>query len=339
MLRVRTPAVLVATVVGLSACSGDGASDGASDGGARVAEGDAAGCPGDVVDVVASVGQWGRIVEEVGGDCVNVTTVVASAAVDPHDFEPSVADVAAFSDAQLVVVNGSGYDNWAITAAANADEPPEVIRASEVIGVETPEDDDGGHEDEGHEAEESGEHAGHDGADPHLWYEPDAVAAVSASVSESLADTSPEAADYFAERRTAWTAELDEYFAAIDELHAAAEGRTYAATESVFDRMAAAVGLTDATPEGYRRAASNESDPAPGDLTDFEEALAEGSVDVLVYNTQTSGSIPEQLRAAAEDADVPVVEVTESPPDPDGSFLTWQLDQLEALSDALDGTR
>ena len=56
---------------------------------------------------------------------------------------------------------------------------------------------------------------------------------------------------------------------------------------------------------------------------------------MLVYNAQTRGSIPEQLRAAAEDAGVPVVEVTESPTDTDGSFVAWQLAQLSALSDAL----
>ena len=333
MLRTRTSvvplAIGIAAVVGLSACSED---DGSS-AGARVAEGNPAACPGDVVDVVVSVSQWGGIVEELGGDCARVTTVVASAGIDPHDFEPSVADIATFSAAQIVVVNGSGYDNWAITAAANVDEPPVIIRAAEVAGLEVPEDEHGGHE-----AEESGEHAAHGGMDPHVWYEPDAVAAVSASVSEWLASTSPDAADYFAERRTAWTRELDEYFAAVDEVRAAAVGRTYAATESVFDRMAAAVGLTDATPDGYRRAASNESDPAPGDLTEFDQALTSGSIDVLIFNTQTSGSIREVLRTAAEDADVPVVEVTESPPDADGSFLEWQLDQLEALSDALGGT-
>ena len=208
MLRTRTPLArlalgvpaVVLAVVGLSACSGD---DG-SGAGARVAEGNPAACPGDVVDVVVSVSQWGGIVEELGGDCATVTTVVASAGIDPHDFEPNVADIAAFSDAQLVVVNGSGYDNWAITAAANVDEPPVIIRAAEVAGLEVPEDEHGGHEAEP-SGEDVGEHAGHGGVDPHLWYEPDAVAAVSASVSEWLIATSPDAADYFAERRTAWT--------------------------------------------------------------------------------------------------------------------------------------
>lgn len=310
--RARISVGLAAVVV-LSACSDDGNTDAS----ARVAEGNAEACPGEVVDVVASVAAWGSVVEQLGGGCATVTTVVASAAVDPHDFEPGVADIAAFSAAQLVVVNGSGYDNWAITAAANVDEPPVVVVATDVAGVE--------------------ERPAHGGADPHLWYEPDAVVAVSSSVSQALTDASPEAADYFAERRTAWNAELDGYVATVAEVRTRANGRTYAATEPVFDRMATAVGLTDATPEGYRRAASNESEPAPGDLTEFATALAGGRIDVLIYNTQTSGSIPEQLRTAAEDAGVPVVEVTESPTDPDGSFLEWQLAQLAALSEALGG--
>ena len=93
-------------------------------------------------------------------------------------------------------------------------------------------------------------------------------------------------------RRPPGTPSSTRYFDAVEELRAAATGRTYAATETVFDRMAAAVGLTDVTPEGYRRAASNESEPAPGDLAEFEAALADGSIDVLIYNTQTSGSMP-----------------------------------------------
>ena len=48
--------------------------------------------------------------------------------------------------------------------------------------------------------------------------------------------------------------------------------------------------------------------------------------------------MPEQLRAAAEDAGVPVVEVSESPADANGSFVAWQLAQLRKLSDALGAT-
>jgi zinc/manganese transport system substrate-binding protein len=312
--RARTttvPAALAAVaVLGLTACGGGAGSDT----GASVASGDPSACPGDVVDVVVSVGQWGDVVRGLAGDCATVTTIIASGAIDPHDFDPSTADLAAFSGADLVVLNGAGYDHWAEDAVAAADPGPAVVSAADVAGVPDA------------------------GADPHLWYDPTAVQRMSAAVTRELSRLSPDAAPYLGGQADAWQAELQPYLAAVAQLRSTATGHTYAATETVFDRMAAAVGLTDVTPAGYRRSASNGSEPAPGELTAFEAALADGTVDVLVYNTQTSGNVPEQLRSAAEDADVPVVEVTESPADAMGSFVAWQLDQLEALSEALGGT-
>jgi zinc/manganese transport system substrate-binding protein len=302
---VRT-AVVALTVLGLAACS-SGSGDGST-----VANGDPDVCPGEVVDVVVSVGQWGDIVRTLGGDCATVTTIVASGAVDPHDFDPGTADLAAFSGAGLVVLNGAGYDTWAADAVATLDPEPAVVSAADTAGVKT-------------------------GADPHLWYDPATVQSTAAAISEALTALSPDAADYLAAQAAAEQEELARYLAAVDALHATAAGRTYAATEPVFDRMAAAIGLTDVTPEGYRRASSNESDPAPGDLAAFETALGDGSIDVLIYNSQTSGGVPEQLRAAAEGVGVSVVEVTESPADAESSFVAWQVAQLTALDAALDG--
>jgi zinc/manganese transport system substrate-binding protein len=309
--RARATVVPVALAALLLAGCGD---DGDPTDGPAVVSGDPGACPGEVVDVVVSVGQWGDLVRQVGGDCANVTTIVASGAVDPHDFEAGTADLAAFSDADLVVVNGADYDHWAEDAVATLDPEPVLLRAADLV------------------AEPAGD------ADPHLWYEPEVVHAMGPAVADTLTEVSPDVADYVQERAAAWQSDLRRYTDAVLALGSAVSGRTYAATESVFDRTAAAVGLVNVTPEGYRRAVSNDSEPAPGELAAFETALADGSVDVLIYNTQTSGSVPVQLRAAAEDAGVPVVEVTESPSDGNGSFVAWQLAQLSALSDALSGT-
>lgn len=308
MPRARSTAALAALVaLTLSACAA-----GSSAGSAAVSQGDPDACPGQVVDVVVSVGQWGDLVRSLGGACATVTTVVSSAAVDPHDFEPGTAALAAFSDADLVVLNGAGYDHWAQDAVATVDPHPSVVSAATVSG------------------------APEQGADPHLWYSPEAVQEMSTAVSQALADLAgADASEYLAQQAAAWAEERTPYEEAIASVSAVAAGHTFAATEPVFDRMAAAVGLTDATPPGYRRASSNDSDPAPGDLTAFESALSDGSIDVLVYNTQTSGTVPEQLRGAAERAGVPVVEVSESPTDPDGSFVSWQVGQLTELSKAL----
>ncbi|MGY1771587.1 metal ABC transporter solute-binding protein, Zn/Mn family [Blastococcus sp. SYSU D00813] len=327
MRRRTRPAALAlaaATALVLAACGED------EGGGVTTSEGDADACPGEVVDVVVSVGQWGDVVQALGGDCASVTTVISSTAVDPHDFEPTTGDIAAFEEADLVVLNGADYDHWAADAAANVDPAPVVLDLAEVAGLETEEH----AEEEGEEhAEEEGH--GHGGVNPHIWYSPEYVQQATAAVTAELEELSPDAADHFAERASAWEEALQPYLDEIDGLRAAAEGRSYAATESVFEYMAEAVGLTDVTPEGYREAASNETDPAPGDVADFQAALEAGRVDVLLYNSQTEGGVPEQLRSAAEDAGVPVVEVTESVPDDEGSFVDWQLAQLRALSDAL----
>ena len=154
-----------------------------------------------------------------------------------------------------------------------------------------------------------------------------------------LSALSPHAAGYFTARHQAWTAAAQPYVTAIATLRLRAAGRHYAATETVFDPMAGALGLIDRTPPGYRRSVSNGSDPAPGDLQAFREALAQHRVDVLIDNVQTSGSVPEQLRAAAQAAGVPVVPVTESPPSGSGSFVAWQTAELRALAGALGAAR
>jgi zinc/manganese transport system substrate-binding protein len=301
-------ALVAVAVVGLAACT-----DGGGERSSAVAKGDPDACPGNVVDVVVSVGQWGNVVRAVGGDCANVTTIVNSGTVDPHDYEPGTADLAAISEAELVVVNGADYDSWAEKAVSSQDPEPAVLSVATLVDVPA-------------------------GGDPHLWYEPAAVHGVAPALAEELARLSPDAAGYFEQQAAAWQTGLRRYIDAVLALGSTVSGRTFAATEPVFDRMAAALGLVDATPEGYRRSVSNDSEPAPGDLAGFESALGDGSIDVLIYNTQTSGSIPEQLRAAAEKAGVPVVEVSESPGDPDGSFVAWQLAQLTELSDALGAT-
>lgn len=267
-------------------------------------------CPGGAVDVVVSVDQWGDIVSELGGDCATVKTLLASSSVDPHDYEPSPADAAAFKNAQLVVVNGADYDHWAADLAATSAGSAPLIDVAEVTA--TP-----------------------DGANPHLWYKPAAVSAVADAVSAELTKLNPDAADYFSERREAFTAALQPYDALIAAIKAGAAGKSYAATESVFDYQAEALGLVDKTPPGYRQAAANESDPSPADIQAFQKALAGGGIDVLIFNTQTEGSVSGQLRKAAEDAGVPVVEVTETVPPGQDSFVAWQDGQLEALAKAL----
>jgi zinc/manganese transport system substrate-binding protein len=307
-VRRATLASLLAVV--LLALAGCATTDGPQ--GAAVQSADPAGCPGKVLTVVVSISQWGDLADRLAGACATVTTVLASAAVDPHEFEPGTAAIAAFSGADLIVLNGAGYDQWATDAVANLDPAPVVLPAASLAGGP---------------------------GNPHLWYDPAVVPRMAAAVTARLSELSPRAAGYFAARHQDWITGMQPYFEAIAALRPHAAGRHYAATETVFDLMAGALGLIDGTPPGYRRSVSNGSDPAPGDLQAFRSSLARHTIDVLIDNVQTSGSVPEQLRAAAEAAGVPVVAVTESPPAGSGSFVAWQTAELRSLAGALGSAR
>ncbi len=307
-------AAAIALTLAVTACSTSqtrtSTSSGAANTPASTGSNAAASCPTAPVAVVVSVDQWGDIVSELGGSCTNVKTVLASSSVDPHEYEPSPADAASFTGAKLVVVNGADYDSWASKLAASSAASARVVSAAAV--TETP-----------------------SGANPHLWYLPSAVTAVADAVTAELSKIDPQAGAYFDQRRLQFTATMAPYTSLIGKIKAEAGGKSYAATETVFDYQAQALGLVNKTPEGYRRASANETDPSPADIDAFRTALAGRHIDVLIYNTQTEGSIPAQIRSAAEQAGVPVVNVTETVPPGQTSFEGWQYAQLLALGKAL----
>lgn len=289
-------------VLALPACSGD-AAPGSE---AAVSSGDPGTCPGDILDVVVSVGAWADVVRSLGGDCATVTTIAPSADA-PAELVP--ADRASFGAADLVVLNGGGYDDWASDAVADGAGSPVVVSAEQVGGTDAP------------------------GRDPHLWYEPAVVEAVAVVVADEMALLSPDAAPYFDAQHTAWTAGLQPWLTSVAELRERATGRTVATTDGVFGRMAGAVGLRDLTPPGYLRAARTGA-PSPEDVAALEELLRSGAVDVLVEDGEDEDGVHDRLREAAADADVPVVEVAAAP-DGDAPFVEWQLGQLADLAEAL----
>ena len=95
-------------VLGLAAASALVFAGCASDQTAGGAEGDDA--SDGRLSVVASTDVYGEIASQVGGDLVEVTSIVTNASQDPHSFEPSARDQLTVSKADLIVENGGGYD-------------------------------------------------------------------------------------------------------------------------------------------------------------------------------------------------------------------------------------
>lgn len=287
------------------------------------------------LSVVASTNVYGSIAEAIGGDLVTVTSIITSAAQDPHSFEASAQDQLALAKADLVIENGGGYDPFIDTLlSAGASEAP-VVNASEASGLL-----EGGEADHDHEADHEAEdhdHAGHDhieGFNEHVWYSLHGVGHVAEEIAHRLAELDSGNAATYESNLEAFAAQLEQLEAAAEALHPATAGLGVAITEPVPLYLLEAAGLANQTPADFSEAIEEGTDVAPSVLQDTLALFSNGSVALLAYNSQTASPETEQVRDAAGHNDVPVVEFTETLPD-GADYLSWMTDNLSAISAAV----
>lgn len=263
------------------------------------------------ISIVAAQNFYGEVATSVGGDRVVVESVPLSPDADPHDFEPNPSVVRAVADASIVVFNGADYDHW-MEDLLEATARPErsVIEAAGLIGVT-------------------------DGANPHVWYDPRTMPAVADALATTLSALDPDGSDMYQARRVAYVATLTSLDAKVAAIRQRFGGLPIAATEPVFGYMADALGL-EMTNNEFQVAIMNETEPSAREISGLADDLKNHRVKALIYNTQVSDAMTAQLLAVANEANVPVVGVTETVTDGMG-YADWMLGQLESLEKALGG--
>ena len=260
------------------------------------------------IEVVASVNQWGTVAKTLGGDNVNVTSIINSTNVDAHDYEPTTSDIAKLQKAQVIIVNGAGYDAWAVKAAQSA--KATVVNAAEVGGVK-------------------------DGDNPHIWFSADVRKAMAQAITDAYAKADSAKKSDFDKLNDQWMTEEGNVEGKIAEVKQKSDGLAYAATESVASYLAEDMGLADATPSGYAQATANESEPTPTDIKQFTDALKAGEIKLLVVNTQEESELTGKITNAAKSANVPMVNLTEQMPEQYDSLTVWMESLVDAFSKAI----
>lgn len=260
------------------------------------------------IEVAASVNQWGTVAKTLGGDNVNVTSIINSTNVDAHDYEPTTSDIAKLQKAQVIIVNGAGYDAWAVKAAQTANAI--IVNAAEIGGV-------------------------NDGENPHVWFSADVRKAVAQAITEAYEQADAAKKNDFDKMNDQWAAEENNVESKIAEVKQKTDGLAYAATESVASYLAEDMGLADATPSGYARAIANESEPTPTDIKQFTDALKAGEIKLLVVNTQEESELTGKITDAAKSVEVPMVELTEQMPEQYDSLTAWMEGLVDAFSQAI----
>ena len=197
----------LASLVLVAGCNGSAASPSPSESSEAAAD----------YTVIATTSVFADLAQLALGDNVTIETIIP-AGVDVHTFEPSPADAQKLAGADLIVMNGLGLDEWALSlleAAGKSEE--DVLELAEGIDesdawvyLEGEEHDEEKVEEH---SEEEGEEHGHGGTDPHIWLDPKGAAIYVNRIAARVAAELPERAAEIESARDAGLAEI----AALDE--------------------------------------------------------------------------------------------------------------------------
>ena len=291
------------------------------------------------LSIVASTNVYGDIAATIGGDAVTVTSIIDSAAADPHSYEASARDQLAISEADLIIVNGGGYDPFMETLIDASGTTAIVITAVEVAGLVEGDDHDHSEGDEPADDDhaEGDDHAGHDhleGVNEHVWYDPHTIGELAHELAHELAELAPDSAADFEANAEEFESGIAGLEATADELRAAHEGDGIAMTEPVPAYLLEAAGFVNLTPEAFTEAIEEGADVPPVALQQTLELIDSGQVVLLAYNSQTASPETERVREAAEAAGIPVVDFTETLPEGQ-TYLSWMTANLDAIAAAV----
>jgi zinc/manganese transport system substrate-binding protein len=263
------------------------------------------------VRIVAAENVYGGIAERIGGHDAEVVSILNNPERDPHLFEASPSVVRRMAVAQIVIVNGAGYDTWADKLLKGSPRPARTtINVAHLTGWKP-------------------------GGNPHLWYAPATMPKVAATLAAALAKSDPDHAAGYDARLQVTLDGLARVQKRVAALRAKWAGRAVTATEPVFGPMAEAIGLTMHN-RRFQTAVMNDTEPSARDVAAFEDDLKRHRVEALIVNKQVSDPLTARLIDIARQAAVPVVAVTETQP-ASVTYEHWMLSQLDALDRALAG--
>jgi len=333
--RLALLALPVVGVFALAGCSGSAAPDtsDASDGSDAL------------VQIVASTNVYGQIAQQIGGEFVEVTSIVTSGAQDPHSYEASAQDQLHVKRADLIIENGGGYDAFLDGLIESSGSTAPVITAVE-FSHSWPENaghDEEAHDEEDHAAHEEDDHDehGHDhieGFNEHVWYDPHTMAHLAEDIAHELGELRPEHAAAFEANAEDFHTDIETLETALADIETAHAGEAVFVTEPVPVYLVTAAGLVDVTPPAFSEAVEEGQDVPPATLLEAQRIIRDGTDDgpvrVVIANAQTGGAETTAIIADAESAEIPVLEFTETLPEGE-TYISWMQDNIDRLADAL----
>ena len=236
------------------------------------------------IQVVATTTVFADLVAHVGGDLVDVTSLVPKGG-EVHTFDPTPSDVRHVVEAKLVVRNGLGLDDWLANLVGDAGTAAPVIALGEGLpGVTYLEGDAGG------------------AVNPHLWLNVAYARLYVDRIGEELATVDPAHASAYRAGAAYYGAELDALDAETRDRLAAipASDRLVISFHDAFPYFAAAYGLEI---DGSI-VSSPGQDPSAGQVEALVTAIRAKSIHAILAEAQFNDAL---AQAIASETDAVVI--------------------------------
>jgi zinc/manganese transport system substrate-binding protein len=278
--------------------------------------------------VVASTNVWGDIAKSVGGERVEVISIIESFSQDPHSYEASARDQLAVNDADLVVANGGGYDPFMDTLAAAANQE-NIVYA--YLPDELAEEDAKAKEEDGHDHAHNHDHSS---GNEHVWYDFHVVEDFANRLASKLSSIDPEYSADYSDNLVAFLDQIEILEDRVAQAGAFASGAKVISSEPVADYLLAEIGLENITPSGFSQAIEEGLDVSPKDLLEMQNLLKSKSVALFVVNPQTGSVQIDALVSIAEENQIAVIELSELLPE-NTRYFEWMETNIALLEAAL----
>ncbi|MDA8549853.1 zinc ABC transporter substrate-binding protein [Aquiluna sp.] len=283
------------------------------------------------IQVATSTNVWASVVEILGGEWVEVTAIISDPMQDPHSYEASARDQLTLSEAELVIANGGGYDEFVGQLVSALD--GERIFLELVEGEHSHLGEEDSHDEEEHSQDE--ESHDHDHGNEHIWYDIHAVEEASEMIVEAITELRPESFDQVNRNFDFFMAELENVEVRLEALREKALGLGFIATEGVGNLLLEEAGFLNQTPDALADAIEEEREVPAAALKQAQDLIAGKVVSLVVVNEQQLDQVSELLVESANASGVPVVQLSELISEPEMDYLDWMASILDHLQEAI----
>ena len=159
------------------------------------------------LQIITSATFLNEFSQNVGKEMIDVTLLVPMGA-DPHDWEPTIRDRERLQKADVIIVNGIGYEHWIGSFDSNDNQGILVDTSNGISTLDSEKHDDHAKEDD-HDGHEEEDKNNHENLDPHIWLNPVYAQLQVKNIANALSNSDPTNKNYYQSNAAIYNKELD----------------------------------------------------------------------------------------------------------------------------------